>query len=279
MIDAAVEDFLRAALEEDLGDRGDLTSQSTIAPDAVASGSLVARQAGCIGGLDAALRVFTLVDPTVEVTAVARDGSMVQPGDDLATLVGSARSLLAAERLALNLLGQLSGVATATRALVDAVAGTNATVVDTRKTVPGMRALQKAAVRAGGGGNHRMGLYDAVLIKDNHVALAGGVAEAVDRVRKRAGHMVKIQVEVDTLEQLDTLIPLGVDAVMLDNMDHATMRQAVNKVAGRMLVEASGGITPETVAAVAATGVNLISSGALTHSVKALDIGLDIDIG
>ncbi|MBT8402955.1 MAG: carboxylating nicotinate-nucleotide diphosphorylase, partial [Gemmatimonadetes bacterium] len=196
MIDAAVEDFLRAALEEDLGDRGDLTSQSTIAPDAVASGSLVARQAGCIGGLDAALRVFTLVDPNVEVTAVARDGSMVQAGDDLATLVGSARSLLAAERLALNLLGQLSGVATATRALVDAVAGTNATVVDTRKTVPGMRALQKAAVRAGGGGNHRMGLYDAVLIKDNHVATAGSPAAAVRAARSHVGADVTIEVEI-----------------------------------------------------------------------------------
>jgi nicotinate-nucleotide pyrophosphorylase (carboxylating) len=273
------EGVVRAALEEDLGRAGDLTTDGVVSSDSVATASLAARSAGVVAGLDVAIAAFQMLDENVRITVESPDGAAVAAGSRLARVDGPARAILTGERVALNFLGRLCGVATATAGMVDAIQGHDAHIICTRKTTPGLRTLEKYAVRVGGGMNHRFGLDDAVLIKDNHVALAGGVAEAVDRVRKRAGHMVKIQVEVDTLEQLDTLIPLGVDAVMLDNMDHATMRQAVNKVAGRMLVEASGGITPETVAAVAATGVNLISSGALTHSVKALDIGLDIDIG
>jgi nicotinate-nucleotide pyrophosphorylase (carboxylating) len=273
------EGVVRAALEEDLGRAGDLTTDGVVSSDSVATASLAARSAGVVAGLDVAIAAFQMLDENVRISVERPDGAAVAAGSRLARVDGPARAILTGERVALNFLGRLCGVATATAGMVDAIQGHDAHIICTRKTTPGLRTLEKYAVRVGGGMNHRFGLDDAVLIKDNHVALAGGVAEAVDRVRKRAGHMVKIQVEVDTLEQLDTLIPLGVDAVMLDNMDNATMRQAVNKVAGRMLVEASGGITPETVAAVAATGVNLISSGALTHSVKALDIGLDIDIG
>lgn len=273
------EGIVRAALEEDLGRAGDLTTDGVVSPDSVASASLAARSAGVVAGLDVAIAAFRMLDDTVRVSVERPDGTAVAAGSRLARVDGPARAILTGERVALNFLGRLCGVATATAQMVDAIRGHDAHIICTRKTTPGLRTLEKYAVRVGGGMNHRFGLDDAVLIKDNHVALAGGIAEAVNRVRERAGHMVKIQVEVDTLEQLDTLIPLGVDAVMLDNMDHPTMRTAVEKVAGRMLVEASGGITPETVAAVAATGVDLISSGALTHSVKALDIGLDIDIG
>lgn len=273
------EALVRAALEEDLGRAGDLTTDGVVSSDSVATASLAARSAGVVAGLDVAIATFRMLDDTVRVSVERPDGASVAAGSRLARVDGPARAILTGERVALNFLGRLCGVATATAGMVDAIQGHDAHIICTRKTTPGLRTLEKYAVRVGGGMNHRFGLDDAVLIKDNHVALAGGITEAVDRVRQRAGHMVKIQVEVDTLEQLDTLIPLGVDAVMLDNMDHATMRQAVDKVAGRMLVEASGGITPETVAAVAATGVDLISSGALTHSVKALDIGLDIDIG
>ncbi len=273
------ESVVRAALEEDLGRAGDLTTDGVVSSDSVATASLAARGAGVVAGLDVAIAAFQMLDDNVRVSVESPDGSAVGAGSRLARVDGPARAILTGERVALNFLGRLCGIATATARMADAIKGTGAHIICTRKTTPGLRTLEKYAVRVGGGMNHRFGLDDAVLIKDNHVALAGGIAEAVTRVRKRAGHMVKIQVEVDTLEQLDTLIPLGVDAVMLDNMDDATMRQAVGKVAGRMLVEASGGITPETVAAVAATGVDLISSGALTHSVKALDIGLDIDIG
>ncbi len=272
------ESVVRAALEEDLGRAGDLTTDGVVSSDSVANAALAARSDGVVAGLDVAIAAFRMLDDSVRVSVERPDGAAVAAGSRLARVEGPARAILTGERVALNFLGRLCGVATATARMVDAIQGHKAHIICTRKTTPGLRTLEKYAVRVGGGMNHRFGLDDAVLIKDNHVALAGGIAEAVDRVRQRAGHMVKIQVEVDTLEQLDTLIPLGVDAVLLDNMDHATMRQAVDKVAGRMLVEASGGITPETVAAVAATGVDLISSGALTHSVKALDIGLDIDI-
>ncbi len=273
------EDVVRAALEEDLGRAGDLTTDGVVSSESVATASLAARKAGVVAGLDVAIAAFRMLDDTVRVSVEHPDGASVAAGSRLARVDGPARAILTGERVALNFLGRLCGVATATARMVEAIQGHDAHIICTRKTTPGLRALEKYAVRVGGGMNHRFGLDDAVLIKDNHVALAGGIAEAVNRVRQRAGHMVKIQVEVDTLEQLDVLIPLGVDAVMLDNMDHPTMRKAVEKVAGRMLVEASGGITPETVAAVAATGVDLISSGALTHSVRALDIGLDIDIG
>ncbi len=273
------ENIVRAALEEDLGRAGDLTTDGVVSSDSVATASLAARSAGVVAGLDVAIAAFQMLDDTVRISVERPDGTTVAAGSRLARVDGPARAILTGERVALNFLGRLCGVATATARMVEAIRGHDAHIICTRKTTPGLRTLEKYAVRVGGGMNHRFGLDDAVLIKDNHVALAGGIAEAVNRVRQRAGHMVKIQVEVDTLEQLDALIPLGVDAVMLDNMDHPTMRTSVEKVAGRMLVEASGGITPETVAAVAATGVDLISSGALTHSVKALDIGLDIDIG
>ncbi len=240
-------------------------------------GALVAREAGFIAGLDVALRVFTLVDPEVEVTRIVTHGSRVEPGHDLAVVAGPARSLLAAERLALNLLGQLSGVATSTRALVDRVAGTKATIIDTRKTVPGMRSLQKAAVLAGGGGNHRMGLYDAVLIKDNHIAAAGSAAAAVTSARAYVGPDTKVEVEIDSVDDLDAVIEAGADIVMLDNMDPETMRAAVELAAGRCVLEASGGITLETVRAVAETGVDWISVGWITHSAPALDVALDFE--
>ncbi|MBT3328111.1 MAG: carboxylating nicotinate-nucleotide diphosphorylase, partial [Gemmatimonadales bacterium] len=273
--ESALDGFLRAALEEDLGENGDLTSQSVIPDDAIVVGALVAREAGFIAGLDVALRVFTLVDPEVEVTRIVTHGSRVEPGHDLAVVAGPARSLLAAERLALNLLGQLSGVATSTRALVDRVAGTKATIIDTRKTVPGMRSLQKAAVLAGGGGNHRMGLYDAVLIKDNHIAAAGSAAAAVTSARAYVGPDTKVEVEIDSVDDLDAVIEAGADIVMLDNMDPETMRAAVELAAGRCVLEASGGITLETVRAVAETGVDWISVGWITHSAPALDVALD----
>lgn len=240
-------------------------------------GALVAREAGFISGLDVALRVFTLVDPEVEVTRIVTNGSRVEPGHDLAVVAGPARSLLAAERLALNLLGQLSGVTTSTRALVDRVAGTKATIIDTRKTVPGMRSLQKAAVLAGGGGNHRMGLYDAVLIKDNHIAAAGSAAAAVTSARAHVGPDTKVEVEIDSVDDLDAVIEAGADIVMLDNMDPETMRAAVELAAGRCVLEASGGITLETVRAVAETGVDWISVGWITHSAPALDVALDFE--
>ena len=273
------EAIVRNALEEDLGRAGDLTTDGVVSTDSGARASLAARRPGVIAGLDVATLAFTLLDPDVRISIDRPDGSVVAKGDRVALIEGPARAILTGERTALNILSRLSGIATTTAGMVEGVRGTKAHIICTRKTTPGLRALEKYAVRVGGGMNHRFGLDDAVLIKDNHVALAGGIAEAVAGVRTRAGHMVKIQVEVDTLEQLELLMPLGVDAVMLDNMDEATMRKAVNMVDGRMIVEASGGITPETVARVAATGVDLISSGALTHSVTALDLGLDFDVG
>jgi nicotinate-nucleotide pyrophosphorylase (carboxylating) len=264
------EPIVRHALEEDLGRAGDLTTDGVVD---------VARKPGVVAGLDVAAAAFALLDDRVRMTVERPDGAHLEAGDAIAVVDGPARAILTGERTALNFLGRLSGIATATAGMVAAVDGHEAHIICTRKTTPGLRMLEKYAVRVGGGMNHRFGLDDAVLIKDNHVALAGGIESAVSRVRARAGHMVKIQVEVDTIEQLEQLIPLGVDAVMLDNMDPDTMRKAVAMVDGRMLVEASGGVTPETVAQVAAAGVDLISSGALTHSVTVLDIGLDIAIG
>ena len=260
------------------GFTGDLTTDSVVSAETKARAALAARKPGVVAGLDVAVAAFTLLDDRMRVTVDRSDGAAVKAGDRIAMVEGSARAILTAERTALNFLCRLSGIATTTAQMVAAIDGHKAHIICTRKTTPGLRTLEKYAVRVAGGMNHRFGLDDAVLIKDNHVALAGGIAEAVEAVRRRAGHMVKVQVEVDTLDQLETLVPLGVDAVMLDNMDAETMRRAVAMVDGRMLVEASGGVTPETVASVAATGVDLISSGALTHSVTALDIGLDIDI-
>jgi nicotinate-nucleotide pyrophosphorylase (carboxylating) len=236
---------------------------------------LAARQPGVVAGLDFALTAFRLIDPAIEAVVERPDGTRVQPGDRIAVIRGPARGILTGERTALNFLCHLSGVASATRGIADAIAGTRAQVCCTRKTMPGLRAAQKYAVRVGGGSNHRFGLDDAVLIKDNHVAIAGGVRPAVERARAGVGHLVKIELEVDTLEQLQEAMTLGVDAVLLDNMGPDTLRQAVEIVRGRAITEASGGIRADTAPAIAAAGVDLLSVGWLTHSVSVLDIGLD----
>jgi nicotinate-nucleotide pyrophosphorylase (carboxylating) len=241
----------------------------------MATAHVVARQDGCVAGLAVALRTFELVDGDVHVEQLAADGDRVSAGTVLARVRGAARSLLSAERVALNLLGQLSGVATATSALVDRIAGTRARILDTRKTVPGLRGLQKAAVLAGGGANHRMGLYDAVLIKDNHIAAVGSAAEAVRRARAHVGPDFRVEVEIESLDDLESVIEAGADIVMLDNMPPPAMREAVERAAGRCLLEASGGITLESVRPIAETGVDWISVGWLTHSAPALDVALD----
>ena len=271
-----VEPIVRAALAEDLGRAGDITTDSIIPADAVATARIAARQDGRVAGLEAALTAFRLLDPAVSVTVERADGDDVPPGGTIATLTGKARALLTAERTALNLMGRLSGIATATRALVREVEGTRARIVCTRKTTPGLRVLEKHAVKLGGGFNHRFGLDDAVLIKDNHIAVAGGVRPAVERVRAAIGHMVKVEVEVDTLDQLDELLGLPVDVVLLDNMDPDRLRRAVRMVDGRLLTEASGNVTIATVRAIAETGVDMISCGWLTHSAPNLDLGLDM---
>ena len=274
------EPIVRRALEEDLGRAGDLTTDAIVPAGALARARIVARAAGRVAGLEIAASAFRLLDPAVEVAVEVPDGADVDAGASLAVVAGSARAVLTGERVALNLLGRLCGIATATREVVRAVERANprCRVVDTRKTTPGLRALEKYAVRAGGGANHRFGLDDAVLVKDNHLALAGGVAAAVERVRARAGHLVRVEVEVDTLEQLDEALAAGVDAVLLDNMAPATLREAVRRTAGRSVLEASGGITPETAPEIAATGVDLLSIGWLTHSVPSLDVALEIDV-
>jgi len=271
-----VEPIVRAALAEDLGRAGDITTDSIIPADAVATARIAARKDGRVAGLEAALIAFRLLDPGMSVTVERADGDDVPPGGTIATLTGKARALLTAERTALNLMGRLSGIATATRALVREVEGTKTRIVCTRKTTPGLRVLEKHAVKLGGGFNHRFGLDDAVLIKDNHIAVAGGVRPAVERVRAAIGHMVKVEVEVDTLDQLDELLGLPVDVVLLDNMDPNTLRRAVRMVDGRLLTEASGNVTLATVRAIAETGVDMISCGWLTHSAPNLDLGLDM---
>ncbi|MEN0097823.1 MAG: carboxylating nicotinate-nucleotide diphosphorylase [Brucella pseudogrignonensis] len=270
-----VEPLVRATLLEDLGLAGDITSNAVVPADHRSTMVFSLRQPGVVAGLDVAETAFRLVDPAIVFDRLSSDGTSHQPGTEIARVSGSSRSILAAERTALNFLGHLSGVSTATANLIKAVAGTKAAIVCTRKTMPGLRAFQKYAVRAGGGMNHRFALYDAVLIKDNHIAVAGGVSEAISRAKANAGHMVKIEVEVDTLEQLLEAMAIGVDAVLLDNMSPAQLREAVGIIDGRAIAEASGGITPETVAAVAASGVDLISIGWTTHSAPNLDIGLD----
>ena len=269
------EDLLRQALQEDLGRAGDLTSDLIVPPDTSSTAAFVARQAGRIAGLEIALEVVRLLDPEIQAEVQIGDGQDTDAGGTLAVVEGNTRSLLSAERVALNLLGRLSGIATATQQLVQAIAHTHARIVCTRKTTPGLRALEKYAVRAGGGTNHRFGLDDAVLIKDNHCVFAGGLQAAVERTRTAAGHLVKIEVEVDSLEQLDQALELGVDAVLLDNMAPAHLQEAVHRTRGRVVLEASGGITPETAARIAETGVDLLSVGWLTHSAPALDVGLD----
>lgn len=270
------EPLIRRALEEDLGRAGDLTSDAILPPDLKAEAAVVARKAGRIAGLPAATSAFHILDPTVQVELQSADGRDAAAGETLAVVRGAARSLLSAERTALNLLGRLCGVATTTRDLVALVAPHGTRIVCTRKTTPGLRALEKYAVKAGGGSNHRFGLDDAVLIKDNHVALAGGIRPAVERARAYVGHLVKIEVEVDSLEQLGEALDLKVDVVLLDNMSLETLREAVRMAKGKALTEASGGITPQTAPAVAATGVDMISVGWLTHSSPALDVALDV---
>jgi nicotinate-nucleotide pyrophosphorylase (carboxylating) len=271
-----IEPVVRAALIEDLGRAGDITTDAIVPDDAPIEAVVAARQPGVLAGLDTALLAFELVDPGLRIEPLCRDGARLAPGETVARISGRARPVLAAERTALNFLCRLSGVATATRALVDAIAGSRARIVCTRKTTPLLRIMEKEAVRLGGGANHRFGLDDAMLIKDNHVALAGGIRPALERARRHAGHLVKIELEVDTLDQLAEALAVGVDAVLLDNMGPETLRRAVAMVDGRAVTEASGRISPETAAAVAATGVDLISSGWITHSAPILDLGLDV---
>ena len=271
-----IEPIVRAALLEDLGRAGDITSDAIVPRAAQVEATIAARQPGIVAGLEAALLAFELVEPALRIERVREDGARVVRGDVVARIAGPARGVLAAERTALNLVSRMSGVATATRALADAIEGSRAKIVCTRKTTPGLRSLEKEAVRLGGGANHRFGLDDAMLIKDNHLALAGGVKPALERARAYAGHLVKIELEVDTLDQLAQALEVGVDAVLLDNMSPDTLRRAVLMVDGHAVTEASGRISPETVAAVAATGVDLISSGWITHSAPILDLGLDI---
>ena len=271
-----VEPVVRAALLEDLGRAGDITTDAIVPPEARLEGVIAARQHGVIAGVDCARIAFELIDPAVSVAVERPDGARVAPGDTVLRLAGPARAVLTAERVALNLLCRLSGVATATAGLVEAARPHGkAAIVCTRKTTPGLRALEKHAVRAGGGSNHRFGLDDAVLIKDNHVAVAGGIVPAIERARARAGHLVKIEVEVDTLAQLEEALSVGADAVLLDNMDPEMLARAVAMIDGRALSEASGRITRETVGAVAASGVDLISCGWITHSAAIIDLGLD----
>ncbi len=271
LLKALVED----ALAEDLGRRGDVTSQATIPADMQAQLQIKARQSGVICGMDLARLSFALVDANIEFVAQVQDGETVAAGAVLATVKGNARHLLTAERTALNFMTHLSGIATATRQIVDSVAQYPAQITCTRKTIPGLRIVQKYAVRCGGGRNHRLGLDDAILIKDNHIAIAGDIKTAIEQAQHFAGHLIPIEVEVDTLEQLEQALEAGVSLVLLDNMSPEILSQAVAMCKGRAKTEASGGITPETVRAAASTGVDFIAMGYLTHSTTALDIGLD----
>jgi len=272
-----VAEAVARALAEDLGLVGDITTDATIPPDAKASGVFRTRKPGVIAGMQVAREAFRQLDSDVRFEAEVTDGSKVGARTVIARVSGHARVLLTGERVALNFLGRMSGIATLTRTYVDAIAGTKAHIIDTRKTTPGLRAFEKYAVRCGGGMNHRIGLFDAVLIKDNHIVAAGGIGGAMAAARARAGHMVKIEVEVDSLDQLDEALAARVDAVLLDNMSPDQMREAVARANGRVILEASGGVTLASLRAIAETGVDLISSGALTHSAPVLDIGLDFE--
>ena len=272
-----IEPVVRAALAEDLGRAGDVTAQACVPAEARMTAVFAARRSGVVAGIDCARLAVGLMDPGARFETLATDGDALESGQVLARVEANARALLAAERTALNLLGRLSGIATETRRYVEAVSGTHARIADTRKTTPGLRALEKHAVVCGGGVNHRFGLDDAVLIKDNHVALCGGVGEAVRRARASIGHLMKVEVEIDRLDQLEEALAEGPDVVMLDNFSLDDLRAAVAMTAGRAVLEASGGVTLDTVRAIAETGVDVISVGALTHSAPGLDIGLDID--
>ena len=273
-----IEDAVKAALLEDLGRAGDITTLATIPASARARAVLAARQDGVIAGGEIAIAAFRMMDSNVRFDTHLADGSHVKQGDIVLAVEGPARAILSAERVALNYMGRLSGIATLTASYVQAVAHTKARIVCTRKTTPGLRAFEKYAVRCGGGFNHRFGLDDAILIKDNHLAVAGGVIPALRAVKASIGHLIKIEIEVDTLDQLNEVLSEGADVVLLDNMHPATLREAVIRVAGQMLTEASGGVSLETVAAIAESGVDMISVGALTHSAKVLDLGLDIGV-
>jgi len=272
-----VEPPVRRALEEDLGRAGDITSDYVVPADKRARARIAARTEGVVAGLDAARTAFRLVDPDLMIGVEKREGDVIKPGDAICHLDGTARSILTGERVALNFLGHMSGIASETHRLAQMIAHTRARVTCTRKTTPGLRAFEKHAVRCGGGANHRFGLDDGLLIKDNHIAVAGGVTAAIESARAQAGHMVKIECEVDTLEQLHEALAAGAEAVLLDNMDPTTLGQAVEINAGRAVLEASGGITGDTIVPVAESGVDLISVGWLTHSAPSLDLGLDID--
>lgn len=275
----AVEEAARQALAEDLGRAGDITSVATVPEHAQGRAQVIAREGGVIAGLPLVAATFRLLAPEIAITPHVRDGATVAPRTALLTLSGPARAMLAGERAALNFVGHLSGVATATAAFVRRIAHTRTRVICTRKTTPGLRALEKYAVRCGGGFNHRFGLDDAMLIKDNHIAVAGGIAAVLARARAVAGHLVKIEIEVDSLAQLREVLAVGgADAVLLDNMDVPTLREAVAMIAGRLVTEASGGITLDTVAAIAETGVDYVSSGAITHSAPHLDVAMDIEM-
>ncbi|MBB4287637.1 carboxylating nicotinate-nucleotide diphosphorylase [Roseospira goensis] len=275
--DVMVEPVVRAALLEDLGRGGDLTTDGLVPADLAARAVLAARADGVVAGLGAAALAFRLLDAGVACRPSVADGARVRAGQALMEIVGPARAILTAERVALNVVGHLSGIASATATMVAAVRGTRARIACTRKTTPGLRALEKYAVRMGGGANHRLGLDDAVLIKDNHIALMKGIGPAIAAARARVGHMTRIQVEVDSLDQLDAALAEGPDAILFDNMTPAVLAEGVHRVAGRAVTEASGGVTPESVAAIAVSGVDIISVGWLTHSAPSLDVGLDID--
>ena len=272
---ALVARAVEAALEEDLGATGDITTDATIPVNAKGEAAIVAREAGVIAGLDLAAQAFLFLDPEVKFFPLVSDGELVKQGAKIAKIAGKTRAILTAERTALNFLGHLSGVATLTSRFVEAVAGTGARIACTRKTTPGLRALEKYAIRMGGGVNHRFGLYDGVLIKDNHIAAAGGIGNALRALGSRAGHMVRIEVEVDNLDQLKEALRFPIDAVLLDNMDVPTLKRAVAMVGGRVTTEASGGVRLETVRKIAETGIDLISAGALTHSARRLDLSLE----
>jgi len=275
LADVMLEPLVRQTLREDLGRAGDLTSNLIIPAQATAKLRLAAREEGVLAGMDLAQLAFALMDARIEFRPLLRDGARLRQGDVLATVEGPAREILSAERTALNFLGHLSGVASATARIADVIRPYGTRVTCTRKTLPGLRMVQKYAVRVGGGSNHRYGLDDAILIKDNHVAVAGGVKAAVERARRGAGHMVAIELEVDTLEQLKEGLEAGVNIVLLDNMPPDMLRAAVRMVNGRAVTEASGRVTPQTVKAIAQAGVDYIAIGAITHSVAVLDIGLD----
>lgn len=271
-----IERIVRTALEEDIG-LGDVTTEVTVAADTIARAQLVAKEDFTLAGIDVAATVFQVLDPDVSFEKLLEDGRRVKRGEVLAWIKGKASSLLQGERVALNLLQRMSAIASLTAQYVAAVAGTGAVIVDTRKTVPGLRALDKYSVRMGGGRNHRIGLFDGVLIKENHVAAAGGITAAITRAKQKLPHTLKIEIETRNLEEVQEALDAGADIIMLDNMTFAEMRQGVELIAGRALVEASGGVNLETVREFAETGVNIISVGALTHSVMAADISMLFD--